>query len=146
MTHVPATPDAPQEQAKDLLAIGLGALATGVGLGGAAMTVAQGVVSVLRDRVDPVYWRFVGDDPLWTGVGAGILLGAFFGWVRSRGIDNIWQRGVIGILAAVGALLIGFLAALAHGLGGVIGLTAWGCASLALGILGSRWAMKGAGA
>lgn len=143
MTNAPATPDAP---AKDPLSIGLGALATGVGLGGAAMTVAQGVVSVLRDRVDPVYWRFVGDDPLWTGVGAGIALGAFFGWVRSHGIDNIWQRGVIGILAAIGALLIGFLAALAHGLGGVIGLSVWGCASLALGILGSRWAVKGVGA
>jgi len=146
LTNVPATPDAPDAPAKDPLAIGLGALATGVGLGGAAMTVAQGVVSVLRDRVDPAYWRFVGDDPLWTGVGAGIALGAFFGWVRSHGIDNIWQRGVIGILAAIGALLIGFLAALAHGLGGVIGLSVWGCASLALGILGSRWAVKGVGA
>jgi len=148
LTHVPVTPapDASSAESKDLLAIGLGALATGVGLGGAAMTLAQGVVTVLRDRVDPVYWRYVGDDPLWTGVGAGIALGAFFGWVRSRGIDNIWQRGVIGILAAVGALLIGFLAALAHGLGGVIGLSVWGCASLAVGILGSRWAVKGAGA
>jgi len=147
LTNVPAAPDAPElpdTPSKDLLAIGLGALATGVGLGGAAMTVAQGVVSVLRDRVDPVYWRYVGDDPLWTGVG--IALGAFFGWVRSHGIDNIWQRGVIAILAAVGALMIGFLAALAHGLGGVVGLSIWGCASLALGILGSRWAVRGAGA
>jgi hypothetical protein len=128
---------------KDPLAIGLGALATGVGLGGATVTLAQGVVAVLRDRVDPVYWRFVGDDPLWTGVAAGLALGAFFGWVRSRAIDNIWQRGVIAILAAIGALLVGFLAALAHGLGGVIGLVVWGAASLALGIVGSQWAIKG---
>jgi hypothetical protein len=128
---------------KDPLAIGLGALATGVGLGGATVTLAQGVVAVLRDRVDPVYWRFVGDDPLWTGVAAGLALGAFFGWVRSRAIDNIWQRGVIAILAAIGALLVGFLAALAHGLGGVIGLVVWGAASLALGIVGSQWAITG---
>jgi len=128
---------------KDPLAIGLGALATGVGLGGATVTLAQGVVAVLRDRVDPVYWRFVGDDPLWAGVGAGLALGAFFGWVRSRAIDNIWQRGVIAVLAAIGALLVGFLAALAHGLGGVIGLVVWGAASLALGIVGSQWAIKG---
>ena len=128
---------------RDPLAIGLGALATGVGLGGATVTLAQGVVAVLRDRVDPVYWRFVGDDPLWTGVAAGLALGAFFGWVRSRAIDNIWQRGVIAILAAIGALLVGFLAALAHGLGGVIGLVVWGAASLALGIVGSQWAIKG---
>ncbi len=128
---------------KDPLAIGLGALATGVGLGGATVTLAQGVVAVLRDRVDPVYWRFVGDDPLWAGVGAGLALGAFFGWVRSPAIDNIWQRGVIAVLAAIGALLVGFLAALAHGLGGVIGLVVWGAASLALGIVGSQWAIKG---
>jgi len=131
--------------AKDPLAIGLGALATGVGLGGATITLAQGVVSVLRERVDPVYWRFVGEDPLWTGVGAGLALGAFFGWVRSRAIDNIWQRGVIAVLAAIGALLVGFLAALAYGLGDVVGLLLWGCASLALGILGSQWAVKGSG-
>jgi hypothetical protein len=130
---------------KDPLAIGLGALATGVGLGGATITLAQGVVSVLRERVDPVYWRFVGEDPLWTGVGAGLALGAFFGWVRSRAIDNIWQRGVIAVLAAVGALLVGFLAALAYGLGDVVGLLLWGCATLALGILGSQWAVKGSG-
>ena len=132
--------DAP---AKDPLAIGLGALATGVGLGGATFTLAQGAVAILRDRVDPVYWPFVGEDPLRTGVVAGLALGAFFGWVRSRAIDNIWQRGVIAVLAAVGALLIGFLAALAHGLGGVVGLVVWGCASLALGIVGSEWAVKG---
>jgi len=130
---------------KDPLAIGLGALATGVGLGGATITLAQGVVSVLRERVDPVYWRFVGDDPLWAGVGAGLALGAFFGWVRSRGIDNIWQRGVIAVLAAVGALLVGFVAAVAHGLGGPVALVVWGAASLALGIVGSQWAIKGSG-
>ena len=104
---------------------------------------AQGIVAVLRERVDPVYWRFVGDDPLWTGVAAGLALGSFFGWVRSRAIDNIWQRGVIAVLAAVGALLVGFLAAVAHGLAGPIGLGVWGLASLAVGILGSRWAKTG---
>ena len=128
---------------KDPLAIGLGALATGAGLGGATFTLAQGFVVVLRERVDPVYWRFVGGDPLWTGALAAIALGAFFGWVRSRAIDNIWQRGVIAVLAAVGALLIGFLAAVAHGLGGPAGLAIWGIASLILGILGSKWAVKG---
>jgi len=128
---------------KDPLAIGLGALATGGGLGGATFTLAQGFVMVLRDRVDPVYWRFVGGDPLWTGALAAIVLGAFFGWVRSRAIDNIWQRGVIAALAAVGALLIGFLAAVAHGLAGPAGLAMWGVASLMLGILGSKWAVKG---
>jgi hypothetical protein len=128
---------------KDPLAIGLGALAAGVGLGGATLTLAQGIVAVLRERVDPTYWRYIGDDPLWTGVVAGLALGAFFGWVRSGPIDNLWQRGVIAVLAAVGALLVGFLAAVAHGLGGAAGLVVWGGASVALGVLGSRWAIKG---
>ncbi len=131
--------------AKDPLAIGLGALATGTGLGGATVTLAQGVVSVLRDRVDPEYWRFVGDDPLWSGVVAGLALGAFFGWVRSRGIDNIWQRGVIGVLAAVGALLVGFLAAPVDRFFGLAGMAVWLVLSAWFGIWGSRWATKGSG-
>ena len=130
---------------KDPLAIGLGALATGVGLGGATVTLAQGVVSILRERVDPMYYPFVGGDPLLAGLAAGVALAAIFGWRRSRGIDNIWQRGVIAVLAAVGALLVGFLAALAHGLGGFVGLVVWGAASLALGIVGSQWAVRGSG-
>ena len=116
-----------------------------MGLGGATLTLAQGIVAVLRERVDPTYWRYIGDDPLWTGVVAGLALGAFFGWVRSRPIDNLWQRGVIAVLAAVGALLVGFLAAVAHGLGGAPGLVVWGGASVALGVLGSRWAIGGTG-
>lgn len=131
---------------KDPLAIGLGALATGTGLGGAICTLMQGVVAVLRDRVeDPAYFPFVGGDPLVAGLAAGVALAAIFGWRRSRAIDNLWQRGVIAVLAAVGALIVGFLAALAHGVGGLPGLVVWGAASLALGIVGSQWAMKGSG-
>jgi preprotein translocase subunit SecY len=92
-----------------------------------------------------MYYPFVGGDPLLAGLAAGVALAAIFGWRRSRGIDNIWQRGVIAVLAAVGALLVGFLAALAHGLGGVVGLVVWGAASLALGIVGSQWAVRGSG-
>jgi hypothetical protein len=116
-----------------------------VGLGGATITLAQGIVAVLRDRVDPQYYPFVGGDPLLAGLLAGVVLAAFFGWRRSRPIDNGWQRGVIGVLSGVGALLVGFLAAVAHGLGGAAGLVAWGGASLALGVQGSRWAEKGSG-
>jgi hypothetical protein len=129
---------------RDPLATGLGALATGVGLGGATITLAQGVVAELRTRLDPADYRPVGD-PLLAGLLAGVVLAAFFAWRRSRPIENVWQRGVIGVLSAVGALIVGFLAALAHYAGGTVGLVVWGCASLALGIAGSRWAMKGAG-
>ncbi len=134
--------DAP---AKDPLAIGLGALATGVGLGGATVTLAQGVVAVLRDRVDPVYYPFVGGDPLLAGLAAGVALAAIFGWRRSQAIDNLWQRGVIGVLAAVGAILVGFLAAPVDRFFGLAGMAAWLLASMAFGALGSRWATKGSG-
>lgn len=134
--------DAP---AKDPLAIGLGALATGVGLGGATVTLAQGVVAILRDRVDPTYYPFVGGDPLLAGLAAGVALAAIFGWRRSHAIDNIWQRGVIGVLAAVGAILVGFLAAPVDRFFGLAGMAVWLVLSAGFGALGSRWATKGSG-
>jgi hypothetical protein len=127
---------------RDPLATGLGALATGVGLGGATITAAQGVVAQLRARLDPADYGMVGD-PLLAGLLAGVALAAFFGWRRSRALENVWQRGVIAVLSAVGTLIVGFLAEVAFRLGGTIGLIGWGCASLALGIAGSRWAMTG---
>ncbi len=130
--------DAPS---RDPLATGLGALATGVGLGGATITLAQGIVAELRTRVDPADYQLVGD-PLLAGLLAGVVLAAFFGWRRSRPLENVWQSGVIGVLSAVGALIVGFLAELAHYVGGTVGLVVWGCASLALGIAGSRWAVR----
>ena len=133
--------DAP---AKDPLAIGLGALATGAGLGGATATLAQGVVAILRERLEPAYYSFVGDDLL-VGLLAGVALAAIFGWRRSRGIDNIWQRGVIAVLAAVGAILIGFLAAPMDHFFGLAGMAAWLLLSMAFGALGSSWAKRGSG-
>ena len=128
---------------KDPLAIGLGALATGVGMGGAIITLAQGLVSVLRERVDPVYYPFVGGDPLLAGLAAGVALAAIFGWRRSNGIDNLWQRGVIGVLSAVGAILVGFLAAPIDRFFGLAGMAAWLVLSAAFAALGSSWAAKG---
>jgi len=135
----------PVEPIKDPLAIGLGALATGVGLGGATVTLAQGVVSVLRERVDPLYYPFVGGDPLLAGLAAGVALGGIFGWRRSIGIDNVWQRGVIAVLAAVGAILVGFLAAPIDRFFGFAGMAGWLVLSAAFGAIGSRWAAKGRG-
>ena len=128
---------------RDPLAMGLGALATGVGLGGATITAAQGVVAQLRARLDPADYGIVGD-PLLAGLLAGVALAAFFGWQRSRAIENVWQRGVIAVLSAVGTLIVGFLAEVAFRLGGAVGLTLWGCGSLAVGIAGSRWAVRAA--
>jgi len=133
--------DAPE---KDPLAIGLGALATGVGLGGATFTLAQGIVAILRERVEAAYYPFFGSD-LVAGFIAGIALAAIFGWRRSRAIDNIWQRGVIAVLAAVGAILVGFLAAPVEHFFGLAGMAVWLILSAGFGVAGSRWATKGSG-
>lgn len=115
-----------------------------MGLGGATATLAQGIVAILRERLEPAYYSFVGDDLL-AGLLAGVALAAIFGWLRSSGIDNLWQRGVIATLAAVGAVLVGFLAAPVDHFFGLAGLAAWFVLSAAFGGLGSRWATRGSG-
>jgi len=142
VTTPPAPPPAPE---KDPLAIGLGALACGVGLGGATITLAQIVVKLLQGRIDPVRYREAAADPLLAGLFAGVLVATVFAWRRSRPLDNIWQSGVIGVLAGVGALLVGFLAAVADRFLGFAGLLVWGALGVAVGVRGSRWATRGSG-
>lgn len=100
---------------------------------------------MLRERVDAADYPVVGGDPLLAGLVAGVALAAIFGWRRSRAIDNIWQRGVIGVLAAVGAILVGFLAAPVDRFFGLTGMAVWLILSAGFGALGSRWATKGSG-
>lgn len=130
--------------AKDPLAIGLGAMLTGVGLGGGVITLAEIFVNALRRRLDAAAYQRAVPDPLFAGLLAALVVGAFFGWRRSRGIDNLWQRGVIAVLAAVGALLVGFLGAVADRLLGLPGLVVWGLAAVLTGLAGSRWATRSA--
>jgi hypothetical protein len=131
------------ELRKDPLAIGLGALVCGAGLGGATITLAQIAVKLLLGRVDPDRYRDAAGDPLLAGLAAGIAVAGLFGWRRSRPLENVWQSGVIGVLAAVAALLIGFLAAVADRLLGFPGLIAWGVLSGLVGSVASRWAIAG---
>src|SRR5207247_11145487 len=106
--HVTEPSSTPQ---KDPLAIGLGALATGAGLGGGVATLAQIFVELLQTRLEPADYQRVAGDPLLAGLLAGIVVAALFAWRRRTPLENLWQSGVIGVLAAVGELLIGFLAA-----------------------------------
>jgi len=129
---------------RDPLAIGLGALACGAGLGGATITLAQLVVKLLQGRLEPDRYREAAGDPLLAGLLAGVAVAGLFGWRRSRPLENLWQSGVIGVLAAVGALLAGFLAAVADRLLGFPGLIAWGALSAMVGTAASRWAIAGA--
>lgn len=130
---------------KDPLAIGLGSLFMGAGLGGACLTSAQIIAGLLRHQLDPTAYRETAADPLLAGLIAAVGVGGACGWYRSWPLENIWQRGVIGVLAAVGAILIGFLAAPLDRFFGVLGMIVWLAADVAFGIAGRRWAIKGKG-
>lgn len=136
-------PPSPPEPERDPLAIGLGALAGGIGFGGATMTLAQVVVKLLQGRMDPASVGEAAKDPLLVGVFAGVLVATLFAWRRSGPLDNIWQRGVIGTLAGVGALLVGFLAVVPDHFLGLGGVMIWGILSVVLGVAGNRWAIRG---
>ena len=119
---------------KDPLAIGLGALVCGTGLGGG--TIVAGLVIVRAFERHPA-------DVVMIGTAAGLAVAGNFGWWRSRGLDNISQRGVIGVLSAVGALLVGFIGWPVHRFLGLAGLIAWGLAAFAAGAAGNTWARRG---
>jgi hypothetical protein len=134
----------PPTPARDPLAVGIGALATGVGLGGAFVTLTVLVVRVLQRVEVGRYGESVSAiDPIW-GILGGIGLGAFFGWRRSRPLPNTWQRGVISILAVFGALFLAILAAPVWHFFRFVGLLVLAVGCLAAGVAGSHWAVAGA--
>lgn len=108
------------------------------------LTLAQIVVSQLRRHLEAVAYQQAFPDPLFYGMLAALVIAVFFGWRRSVPIENVWQRGVVAVLAAVGGLLIGFLGAVADGLLGLPGMILWGAAAVTVGVAGSRWAVRGA--
>lgn len=133
------------EPTKDPLAIGLGSLASGVGFGGACMSAAQVVTAILRDYLSPSAVTDPASEALTAGLFLAVGVGGGYAWYRSWALENIWQRGVIGVLGAVGALLVGFLGAPIYGLLGMPGLAVWVLLSIAFGIVAARWAIKGKG-
>ena len=133
------------ELTKDPVALGLGSLACGVGFGAACLTAAQIVASILRGELEPTVYHETGGNPLVAGLIAAVGVGGAIAWYRSFSLENIWQRGVIAVLAAVGASLVGFLAALLDRFLGMIGLIIWLLFNIALGIIAARWAIKGKG-
>ena len=130
---------------KDPLALGLGSLGAGIGFGSTWMSAAQIVTAILRDYRTPEATSDPASKVLTAGLFLAIGVGGGVAWYRSFPLDNIWQRGVIAVLAAVGALLIGFLGAPIYGLMSLPGLAAWLLLNIILGILASRWAIKGKG-
>lgn len=129
---------------KDSLAVGLGALACGTGFGGGTIVAALVIVRALEHQMStPTYQESAAADPVLVGTFAGMAVAAGFGWWRSRALNNIWQRGVIAVMAGVGALLVGFIAWPVDRMLGLTGLVVWGVASLLLGSASSVWARKG---
>ena len=125
---------------KDPLALGLGSLGSGVGFGSACMIMSQIVLRLFQDQPErPVYYA------LTAGVIAAVGVGGAYAWYRSFNLDNIWQRGVISVLAAIGAILIGFIAAPIDRFFGVPGMLIWLALSIAFGVVSTRWAIKGRG-
>jgi hypothetical protein len=103
------------------------------------MTTSQIFVALNEERYDISGYLLVGG--LLTALG----IGAMCGWYRSYPLDNVWQRGVIAVLAAIGALLIGFLAAPIYKISGVWGMIVWLLLNIAFGIVATRWAIRGGG-
>jgi hypothetical protein len=134
-----------EHEAKDPLALGLGSLAAGVGFGGACLAAAQILASILRGDLEPGAYRETAPDPLLAGLIAALGVGGAVGWYRSYTLDNIWQRGVIAVLAAIGAILAGFLAAPLDRFFGLLGLIVWLLVCIACGVLATRWAISGKG-
>ena len=111
-----------------------------MGLGAAAVTTTLIAVTVVQGDADP------NGDLLIVGLIGGMAVAAVFGWRRSDSLENVWQRGVVAVLAVFGALLIAFLFSIpARQLLGVIGLVILAAACLWLGIAGSRWSIRGRG-
>ncbi|HEY6809260.1 MAG TPA: hypothetical protein VI160_10790 [Gemmatimonadales bacterium] len=76
-----------------------------------------------------------------VGVFAGVAVAAFFGWRRSWGIENIFQRGVISALSAFGTLFVAFvLTWMVEGLLGFWGLVGLCVLLFAGGIASGMWA------
>jgi len=129
-----------EQSVKDPLTLGLGSLASGVAFGGACMTVSQIALRLSEEKFETV-----GYYELTAGLIAAVGVGGAVGWYRSGTLDNIWQRGVIAILGAVGAVLIGFLAAPLDRFLGIIGMIVWLLLCVGFGIVATRWANSGKG-
>lgn len=139
MTAQPPHPDAPESvRVRDPLAVGLGSLAGGIGFGGACMTASQIVLRLFQDQVE-----VIGHYALSAGLITAVGVAGACGWYRSYPLDNIWQRGVIAVLAAFGSILVGFLAAPLDRFFGVAGMAVWLVLNIVFGVAGTRWAKKG---
>ena len=128
---------------KDPLAVGLGSLACGTGFGGGTIVAALVIVRTLEGHVLVPIYEESAADPVLVGAFAGLAVAAAFGWWRSGVLGNVWQRGVIAVMSAIGGVLVSFIAWPVDRLLGIAGLAGWGLASFVVGSAGSAWARRG---
>ncbi|HVH69334.1 MAG TPA: hypothetical protein VM716_15805 [Gemmatimonadales bacterium] len=128
---------------KDPLAIGLGALTCGAGFGGGTIVAGLVIVRSLERQASAAAYEEVAGDPVLVATLAGLAVAAAFGWRRTSALENLWQRGVITVMSAVGALLGGFIAWPVDRLLHIPGLVAWSATSFIIGGAGSSWALRG---
>ena len=85
-------------------------------------------------------------DALIAGLALGIAVAAITSWRLSRPLDNLWQRGVVSVLAVFGALISALiLTTLVHRMLGLVGLAILAVVMFGGGIAGGRWAISGRG-
>ena len=124
---------------KDPLAIGLGAACIT-----AVLLLVQLLQRAAQGNGDPAV--DMSGDLLIAGLIAGIAIAALFGWRRSNGVENLWQRGVVGVLSVFGALAVAFFFTIpARQLLGPAGLVLLAAIMVIIGVAGSRWAIQGQG-
>lgn len=85
-------------------------------------------------------------DALIAGLAFGIAVAALSGWRLSAPLDNLWQRGVVSILAVFGALMVAFILTIpARQAFGILGLALLAAVLLVLALAAGRWAVRARG-
>jgi hypothetical protein len=110
--------------ARDPVMRALGGLATGAAAGAAVVT---GGLLVLRTVQRSETSGAPESSFLILSAAAvlGLMVAAASGWLLSRGIADLWRRGVTAMLAVFGSVLLALAAVPADGVGGRGGLAAY---------------------
>lgn len=128
--------------ARDPVLRALGGLATGAAAGAAVITTGVLVLRTVQQRG----WdaQDVGFLILSTAALLGIVVAAASGWLLTRGIDELWRRGVTATLAVFGSVMLSLVAMPADSLGGRVGLGLYLSALLAAALYAGTHARRAA--
>lgn len=119
------------QTARDPVLRALGGLTTGAA--GGAVVITGGLL-VLRtvQRRGIVETQDTGSLVLSAAVLLGLVVAAASGWLLSRGIEELWRRGVTATLAVFGSVMLALVSIPVDWLGGRVGLAAYAALLLAV--------------